>query len=296
MNIIVTGAGGFLGVPLSARLAELGHSVTAIGRHEKPKSLEQVQKLNWLQLDLLKDDLPPEVLEAADVVFHLASLLTPEPGCVDEASYFLQNEQVDTRVFSQAAKKGKRFVYASTQMIYGDVNQLNIDEKCWTSPKMTAYGVSKRNGENWLAWQQGKSGGSVAVLRLTGFIESPASVVASFIKSALENLPIEVRSRGEVCRDYLTISAAVDAFVGAATAELPEAVTSYNIGSGCVMTTAKMARLICQIVGSQSEVILSDRPAPRGHFVYNVEKARRELGFVPPDLESEIVHFAKSKL
>ena len=84
MNVLVTGAAGFIGSHLSERLVDLGHFVRGIdsltdyySRAMKERNAETLQAkgIPLLPLDLAVDDLN-EALRGIDVVCHLAA----QPG------------------------------------------------------------------------------------------------------------------------------------------------------------------------------------------------------------------------
>lgn len=68
MNVTVTGATGFLGQHLLARLLEKGHTVRVLGR-KRPRSLPETVGFSKWDAD---GEPPPESLEGADAVIHLA--------------------------------------------------------------------------------------------------------------------------------------------------------------------------------------------------------------------------------
>ncbi len=73
MKVLVTGAGGFIGRSLVARLLSQGHAVTAVvrlsGREAAPGARVVVAQLG--------EPLPEEAVDAVDLVVHLAHDMTP---------------------------------------------------------------------------------------------------------------------------------------------------------------------------------------------------------------------------
>ena len=69
MNIILTGATGFVGARLTGRLLDAGHAVHALGRKRPPSLPASVRFSRWLSAE---SEPPSEGLAGADAVIHLA--------------------------------------------------------------------------------------------------------------------------------------------------------------------------------------------------------------------------------
>lgn len=76
MNILVTGANGFVGQALMAHLVQEGHHVMALSR--KKRKNKKGDKVKWIEGDLLCPDTLPELGEI-DKAFYLVHGLKDEP-------------------------------------------------------------------------------------------------------------------------------------------------------------------------------------------------------------------------
>ncbi len=136
MNVLITGATGFIGQRLYAALAKSGLYVRVLGR-TKPEG-----ELNYVCWDM-DHTLDAKALDGIDVVFHLAgkahALNTDHH---DDVEYFSINT-AGTRKLLDAAKSAgvRRFVYFSSikAVVY---NERCNDESCDDLPD-TMYGRSK---------------------------------------------------------------------------------------------------------------------------------------------------------
>jgi uncharacterized protein YbjT (DUF2867 family) len=81
MNILVTGANGFVGTALIERLLEDGHHVTALVR-SKDKINKKFSQVKWLDGDLLKEKSLPQ-LEAIDHAYYLVHGLKADSHCFE---------------------------------------------------------------------------------------------------------------------------------------------------------------------------------------------------------------------
>lgn len=291
MKVLITGAGGFLGSHLVARFLAEGYTVTGIGRSPAPSSLANHPDLTWIIRDLSREGILAQEIEGVSTVFHLAGVTLRTNK--DERVFFSSNEGTTIQLLRGCAGRVKMIVHASSQVVYGHANHLNVTENFPISGFDSAYGCSKVNAENWLRWYHHESGGVYIVLRLTGFIEC-GGLIDYLIDRAIENKPIELFSRGSICRDYLDIEDGINAFAAASLIH-NEGFWVFNIGSGQAIKTKELAEIVCDEIGSASKIILIDKPAYRSNFVFDISRARAMLGFSPRPLEKTVRSYARSK-
>ena len=146
MQVLVTGASGFIGGGLVARLLERGESVRCLVR---PSS-----NLEWLRdprVELVHGDLGrPEGLEAAvtgvDAVFHLAGVTRAR----DRQGYFSGNQAATRHLLEALEAHGRaqaRFIYLSSQAAVGPcTREPGISEADPPRP-VSDYGRSKLAAE-----------------------------------------------------------------------------------------------------------------------------------------------------
>lgn len=148
MNVLVTGATGFLGQHLTQRLSELGYQVTATGRNRAiGKQLEE-KKITFIPADLRDSTAIRALCRNQDVVVHCGALSSPWGNRQD----FYQINYLGTKHVIEGCKHHhvQRLIYVSTPSIYNQSNnQLDLTEQ---SPipkrKINAYAHTK-----WLAEQ-----------------------------------------------------------------------------------------------------------------------------------------------
>lgn len=290
MSILITGAAGFLGHRLVQRLAAEGDHVVAITRRSVPAALARLPNIQWLACDIARDGVGNLPLQGIDVIVHLAGA-TLGAG-VDEHLFLSANEATTVRLLQAVAGRVDRFVYASSQAVYGDARHRDVTEEFALIPDASAYACSKVNGENWMRCFQKRHGGQYLALRLCGFVEG-GGIVDYLLDRALAGQDIELFSQGTVCRDYLAVADGVEALVAAARCRDAPGFVPVNIGSGQAVSALQLAELVCAEVGSASRIGNSTRPAPQGDFVFNINRARRMLGFDPGALTDAVrVHAA----
>jgi len=294
MKAVITGASGFLGQHLCARLLETDWDIIGYDINPPPQEIISNPKMSFLFRDLSKESPPAHEIKDAEVLIHLAGATLGAAG--DEIFYLDKNEQIAINAFRAVFGRIKRIIHASSQVVYGDIDSLGIDENSELKAFDSAYACSKLNCENWLRFFQRKKDVVAVSLRFTGFVEG-GGAVDYFISKALKNEPIEVFSMGKICRDYLAVSDGVQALVSAAKTRYPKpCFEAFNIGSGQKISTFELAKLVCDELGSTSQIIPVPKPAPRANFVYKIDKARTEIGFSPLPITEAVRSYIKMKL
>ncbi len=146
MNILVTGAAGFVGAALVNHLAARGHRVRAAARQPLPSYPHPGIEPALLPDLVGTEDLAP-LVTGMDAVVHAAGLAY-QPTGTEEAHLHAVNAVGAGRLGLAAAAQGiERFVLLSSiRAVSGAASARPIDES--TAPAPTdAYGRSKRAGE-----------------------------------------------------------------------------------------------------------------------------------------------------
>lgn len=131
MRFVVTGGAGFIGSHLSKLLVSQGHSVTVIdnlfrGRMENLETI--LDKIKFLNLDILDYENLQKNLKNIDGVFHQAALTSVPESYVREDEYKSINVTGTENIFKIAHKNNFKVVYASSSSVYGDASILPIKE------------------------------------------------------------------------------------------------------------------------------------------------------------------------
>jgi nucleoside-diphosphate-sugar epimerase len=290
--VLVSGASGFLGSRLVERLVGDGMDVIAVARRPAPLIFESHPQVRWLVRDIAQDGFNTTGLPDIEAVIHLAGA-TLGAG-KDEAFFLRANEATTVRLLQAIAERTDHFIFASSQVVYGDVRHLAVTEDFAVQPDGSAYACSKLNSENWLRWFQKHHGGRYLALRFCGFIDG-GGVVDYLIEQALAGESIELYSQGVVRRDYLPSAEAVDVLVAALNYRGTPGFLPINIGSGQLFSTLELAKLVCAELASESRIELLNLPSPQGDFVFNIERARQILGFSPGSLADAVCRYAQHR-
>ena len=148
-RVLVTGAGGYIGVPLCERLLEAGYKVLALDRFffglDKMGKLSSKPGLEILQEDIRYVD--PAILRHVDAVFDLAGLSNDATAEIDPTLTTDINYAGAVRLARAAKEHGvRRYIYSSSASVYGAGHKLGLTETDEIFP-LTEYARSKAEVE-----------------------------------------------------------------------------------------------------------------------------------------------------
>jgi len=160
LNVLVTGATGFVGQHLIEYLKLDGYNIKAISR-------KLIPSVDTVICDFLKDDIPDNALKGIDIVFHLAGCahdLKSESGI--EQTYQKINVDITSKLLLLSVKNNvKKFIFVSSVKAGGVSKQ----GKCATEKSLSepdgVYGKTKREAELKVLEAGRKSDMHVSILR-----------------------------------------------------------------------------------------------------------------------------------
>ena len=162
MHVLVTGSSGRVGRHVVALLRARGDTVTAFDRRPLDGANDGVRQVVGGFEDRAA---VADAVRDAQAVLHLGAFMSWVPG--DAADVYAANVTGTYHLLcSASAAKVARFVFASTGEVYPEVRPryLPVDEAHPCEP-LSVYGLSKRLGEEMLAFFQRTQGLPCVVLR-----------------------------------------------------------------------------------------------------------------------------------
>lgn len=149
MNIVVTGATGFIGSHLCAALSDKQHSVTIVSRSAQVGANQHSR--TPVQIDLQQHVDYDTLLKGCDVVIHLAGRVhvLNDLGSDLGSAYVSANTTATLNLARAAAARGvKRFIFLSSVKVNGESTALGKPFTPESTPHPTdAYGQSKLDAE-----------------------------------------------------------------------------------------------------------------------------------------------------
>ncbi len=152
-QIVVTGAGGFIGRNVVAELNARGHDnlllVDSMGCDEKWRNLLDLQYEDFLNPDEFLANVEKGKIAELDAMVHLGACSSTTER---NADFLLQNNYRYTRTLCEySLKENTRFIYASSAATYGDGSHGYSDDvtQLPTLRPLNMYGYSKHIFDLW---------------------------------------------------------------------------------------------------------------------------------------------------
>lgn len=297
MNIIVTGAAGFIGSHVVDRLIAEGHRVTGIDNFdafypEPVKRAHIAQALAHDSFELVEGDIrDKQLLEEIfgqfqpDAVIHLAARAGVRPSLEDPALYMDVNVTGTTNIFETARRQPSppRVVYASSSSVYGDRDTAPFRESEDVDAPISPYAASKRACEIIASTYHHLYDLNITGLRFfTAFgpRNRPDLAIAKFTRLIFDNKPIPMFGDGSTRRDYTYVEDIADGVIRAM--HRCQGLHLYNLGNSSPVTLSELIETIGAAIGKKP--IVERHPAQPGDVrqtFADISLAQKELGFEP---------------
>ena len=238
MKVLLTGNNGYIGSVLAPQLAAKGHQVVGFdsgyyrdcGIGAAPQSV-----VTQITKDIRQ--ITAADLDGIEAVIHLAALSNDPLGAFDETLTTAINYEATLTLARLSKTAGvRRFVYASTQSIYGISDaETALDEDASTKDPLTAYAKTKWRAEQELRDLNDEDFTVVCFRPSTVFGASPRLrcdiVFNNLVACAYTTGKIEIKSDGTPWRPVVHVADVCRAFCAGleAPAELV-AGQAFNVG------------------------------------------------------------------
>jgi dTDP-glucose 4,6-dehydratase len=266
--VSVTGAGGFIGSHLVEELVARGSSVRAMvvynSRGDRG-ALEWIDPARLTEVDVQAGDVRDrdavaQLVEATDVVFHLAALISIPYSYTNPRS-FLETNVMGTLNVAQACREASvtRLVHTSTSEVYGSAQQIPINED-HPLVGQSPYAASKIAADQLVTSFHRSFALPASVLRpfnTYGPRQSARAVLPTIVSQALAGSIVRLGSL-EPRRDLTYVADTVTGFL--AIAEEPRTVgETLQLGTGQDVSIRDLVEEVANVLGRELEVVSEDQ-------------------------------------
>lgn len=289
-HVLVTGGAGFVGANLVRLLLDEGYQVRvldnfSVGRRSYLDGLE----LEIQEGDILDVEAVQHAVDGVDGIVHLAAQ-TGVPGSLADPRKDCEVNVIGTLNMLEAARaeqerRGQqlRFVFASSNAPLGKQPPPATEDKA--PLPISPYGASKLAGEGYCLAYHGSWNLGTMVLRFANlygpYSAHKDSVVAKFIKNALQTGVLTIYGDGAQTRDFIHVADLSRAIIAGLTSDVGG--ETFQIATGVGTSILDLARRVRNVLPDQ-DLRIDHAEQRAGEIIKNyssVEKVRHRLGWSP---------------
>lgn len=328
MNLLITGAAGFIGYTLARTMLERGDTVIGIDNLNdyydvslKQSRLERLQgygdRFSFYKVDITRRADVERVFSEhrIDRVMHLAAQAGVRYSLENPAAY-IDTNLVGFAYVLEAAKQAavEHFVYASSSSVYGANTKLPFSESDNVDHPVSLYAATKKSNElmaHTYAHLYRLPCTGLRFFTVYGPWGRPDMALFLFTRGILDDRPIPVYNHGQMVRDFTYVDDIVEGVVrvidqpatpnASWSSEDPDPASSaapyrlYNIGNNQPVELMKYIEVLEACLGKKAKLDLlpiQDGDVPATYA--DVSRLVDELGFKPETtVEKGVSSFVK---
>jgi UDP-glucose 4-epimerase len=315
-KVLITGGTGYIGSHTIIDLVSKGYEAISVdnGLNSDVSILKRIKDIT--DLDIKHYSIDACDLNAMDQVFkenkfcgviHFAALKAVGESVEKPIEYF-KNNLNSTIVTLELAKKYqvKSFIFSSSCTVYGNANQVPVNEETPWQEAASPYGRTKQMGEQIINDSIGTQLTKAIILRYfnpagahhSGMIgEAPSNIALNLVPVITETAIGKRESMsvfgddydtrdGSCIRDYIHIEDLAHAHTLALEHLLNDGqknpVEAYNLGIGQGVTVLEAIHAFEKVSGEKLNYVIGPRRSGDVVAIYaDYEKAKKDLGWVP---------------
>jgi UDP-glucuronate decarboxylase len=263
MKILLTGAAGFLGSHLSAKLIDNNHEVIGLDDLStgSVKNIEPL--LNHPKYSFIEHDVRIPYQVKVDAILNFACPASPVDYQKDPVRTIETNFLGMINLLHLANETGTRIIQASTSEVYGDPTQSPQKETYWGNVNpigiRSCYDEGKRAAETLCFDYIRQYNLDARVIRIfntygPNMAIRDGRVVSNFIVQAINGEPISIYGEGEQTRSFCYVSDLIEGIHRVLMLDKnPQ--NPINLGNPNEFKVIELANTIKELTGSNSEII-----------------------------------------
>jgi dTDP-glucose 4,6-dehydratase len=295
MNLLVTGAAGFigsnfvryvLGAHADWRIVNVD-KLTYAGNLANLASVAGDPRYRFHRADICDADAVGRIFaeEKPDAVVNFAAE-THVDRSIDDPSLFLKTNILGTQVLMESARRAgvARYLQISTDEVYGSLGPTGRFSEDSPLRPNSPYAASKTSADLLVRAYFKTYGLPTLVTRCSnnyGPFQFPEKIIPFFVTLLHEGKPVPVYGDGMNVRDWIHVDDHSRAVEAVLLQGRPGEV--YNVGGGNERTNIEITKLLIDAMGkdASSMKFVADRPGHDRRYAIDDAKIRAELGIVP---------------
>jgi UDP-glucose 4-epimerase len=304
-KLLITGGAGFIGSVLTAYLIDYGYEVVVLDDLSTGHSKAIDSRANFIQTSILEKPALVAALVGVNTVIHCSAKSLVEESVSNPELYSQVNTR-GTRVLLEAMSEAGvlNIIFSSTAAVYGDSKIQPITESSEIKP-VNPYGKSKIEAERLISTfcSNGFAGITFRYFNVAGSYQSSSGqlhiedhknethlipkIMKNYIKNK-EKSQVEIygdnwpTKDGSCIRDYLHVMDLAHAHLLALDTLAAGENKVFNLGSSSGYSVFEVINEIENVVeGKLSKVITPSRLGDPAVLLADIDKARKELGWIP---------------
>ncbi|MEI7708175.1 MAG: NAD-dependent epimerase/dehydratase family protein [Chlorobium sp.] len=270
MNVLITGGAGFIGSNLASFYLERGDSVYVVdnlstGTIQNILSMLHNPAFRFAEADIMVWNDLNDAINWADRVYHMAAIVGVKKVLEDPRHVIEINIAGAEKIFRAVARvrPDTQIIVASSSEVYGfntNTSYAETDDIVLRSGARLrwCYAVTKLANEYLAYSYMFKSGIKVVIARLFNTIGRHQTgkygmVVPTFVRQAVQNLPITVYGDGTQTRSFCDVRDTVTALDLLASHPLANG-EIVNVGNDKEISILDLANLVVERAGSSSKL------------------------------------------
>jgi len=279
MNILVTGASGFIGSAICKLLETTEHKTYGVSRRKG--RLNPSASLGYIAADVSDKHAIESIaidIPRCDVIIHAAAEINMETY----SSSLVQSNCLGVLNVQWLAEQWgtTHFVFLSSIPIIGLPKFTPISEEHPTHP-LTTYHSTKLFGENLVSiLSKNQNCFSLRLSAPVGVGMPENRLLSTILRKALRNEPIGLAGQGGRKQNYVDVMDIARASLMCLSSNYSGI---YNIAGSCSLSNLSLAKRCLEKCGSTSEIVFTGQedPEERVDWDISIDKAAMQLGFTP---------------
>ena len=290
-NILITGAGGFIGANLANKLSQSNNDVTLLVRKKTNlwRVNHQISKSKIKYVNILnKKDLFNKIKEIKpDVVYHSATYgIHPAQKDYENA---IRTNLIGTNNLLESLSRYndlQKFVNIGTSFEYGSKKE-PVKETDIPNPR-TFYGITKNvqtNISQYFASEKNLPTISLRIFSTYGRYDEPGRLIPDLMYSIINKTKINVTSKNTI-RDLIYIDDVIDALLLSSRKKSPVG-EIFNIGTGKGYSLKQIVEMLQDITNEKLNISWGNKNKVRefdktgGESIANIKKSTQILKWKP---------------